>query len=72
MHDARPVSICMRESLKDKMPCYFGWESGGGNMLKLGVQSQNAIEDANPLAGFEMLKKAVFQCGFQSPWVSDQ
>ncbi len=29
-------------------------------MLKLGVQSQNAIEDANPAAGFEMLKKAGF------------
>ncbi|MBQ5676434.1 MAG: sugar phosphate isomerase/epimerase, partial [Lachnospiraceae bacterium] len=31
-------------------------------MLQIGVQSKNIIEDANPLAGFVMLKEAGFSC----------
>lgn len=31
-------------------------------MLKMGVQTKNAINDKNPLEGFEMLKRAGFHC----------
>lgn len=31
-------------------------------MLKLGVQTKNVVEDANPAAGFAMLKAAGFSC----------
>ena len=31
-------------------------------MLEIGVQTQNAIQDENPQAGFEMLKRAGFSC----------
>lgn len=31
-------------------------------MLEIGVQTRNAVEDADPAAGFEMLKRAGFSC----------
>lgn len=37
-------------------------KKGTGGMLKLGVQTNNVIEDENPAAGFAMLRRAGFSC----------
>jgi len=35
---------------------------GSGNMLKTGVQTQNVIDDNNPIEGFKLLKSSGFDC----------